>query len=245
MAESKFDGDLEKLINGTIKQGIWLKTRDKLKDFVFYDFFERIRFANKLYAISKFEKPEKQQLKLETLVPAYNRLCKLQDTREDPFRFLTRIQEFMLSTPSYIFLHIEIIDKFQFIIEQWILQFFKCDYARCSAYCPCLENWFDRGMRSCAKNMNFNKLLEDSLPGKLYFHVLFCTLFTRTISILSEIDFFIPDYDSIYRNNDKKLLKFLNESKISYSVTHTDEYLLFEIYNHDDRLRINSLRSTV
>ena len=238
-----FDGDyLGTFVDNTIKKSIWIKTRANVQ--VLIDgFFERLKYGISLYELTQ---PSGFVTPLSVLTPAYLKIKKMESESIDSFKFLVQLQEFLITTPGIAFLNRELQTHLENLFRKWKTIFYVCDsYNNCSTNCDCHIEWFELGMELFARNLSFESIATQKSPDKIYFNYVFGSLFTRSTTILTEIDDFLPSYSSLFDEKNTQFLALLNIKQIGYRIRHNDNYMFLEIDNHGDRFRLAELQNVI
>ena len=231
------DIDIGEYVNNSIKKEIWLKTRNQLEKNFITSFFEQLEYAAELQKIcGQFvQKGALKPIDLPELGAAYIKIQNLKNDHENPFKFWNQIQELFLTTSGEIFLNDEIRRKLFHLIRTWINSLKLCMNLSCNDQCPCLSNWFNRGMKYFDKSYTFDNLLNEETPVMTYFDYIFGTIYRRISEILKEIDNYIPCYSDLFQTNQSNLLDILHKSLKGYQLNFKDGYFYFYVEQQGDR----------
>ena len=242
------DFDLNDLLpnmDETIKGSIWQATRAELNDFLMKTFYKKMQFAIDLdnMACQTSTLWSTKSIKLKTLGNTAARLDKLRSIG-DPFKFCNRLQDFLIGSPSEVFLNREVCEDLFSIMHKWIGKFYICKYGRCHELCLCSEEMFNKAVHNI-ENFSYQKLLCEERPSKSLLTQLFGVLLQRIINILHEIEIQLPSYHKFYENNAGETLNFLSYYGIGYQITHRNRTVFLNIDNQSDRFEIHSLRQSI
>ena len=242
--------DVFNAVDSSAKKASWVYAREELKEFVLSNFCENLQFAHELNNIS--DDIRRDDCKLQTLTfgdfaEYYVKLTKLSTIQEDPFRFLNRLTEFMITTPGQALMNENIKFLFFQILNAWIGSFYYCKYGNCSSNCVCLEESFTKAMEIIThRNYTYKELLTENSPGKMLAHRLFGTLFNRAIGMLQDIDKYLPSYEQLYRSNVNSLVYFLTNHHIGFQISYINGLHLFvNVDNQNDKLGITKLKNII
>ena len=242
------DFDLNDLLpnmDETIKSTVWRETRSDLNDFLMKTFYRKMSFAMDLNDMASKSNNlwSANSIPLRTLGNTAAKLDKLR-TIGDPFKFYFRLQDFLIGSPSEVFLNREICEDLFAIMHKWLGKFYICKYNRCHELCLCSQEMFNKAVRNI-EGFSYEKLLCQERPSKSLQTQLFGVLLQRIINILSEIDVQLPSYQKFYETNAGETLNFLSFYGIGFQVTHRNRTIFLNIDRQSDRFEINTLRRSI
>jgi hypothetical protein len=231
------DITISQYVNNSIKREIWLKTRNKLTKIFIYCFFEQLEYAAELHkTCDKFlTNEELKTIDLAQLGAAYIKIQNLKNDKEDPFKFLYKIQELFLSTSGQILLNDEVRGQLYESVVEWINSFKICLNLNCNNQCSCMCNWFNRGMKFFDKHYKFDNLMNEENPVMIYFDCIFGTLINRISIILKEIDDYLPCYSILYQSSPANLLMILQNNQKEFQLNFKNGYLYFFVAEEENR----------
>ena len=233
---------------------LWSNIREQFNIFLLEEFPKRLNYAREIHNVyesspncQRYDAAFQETILRET-TKAHKRLTYINTNQKDEFIQPKRIVDVMYLTPSSIFLNRSIFNLLTRALTNWVTDLYKCDSSCTNMFLNCQCG--DKKIRRILDSLSIeNKEAFDDLaaePNSNFASDFLCkkwmgSLINRVIEICTEVEGYIPTYNTLVNLHASQLLNTLMSNEIEFKVYGSSGNCELEIENQNDRLELENL----